>query len=141
MLAKSRKYMMGPKQKIQAQAKVGNTSKPHDVGRPSAAPHHMVAAAFGGRHHVVIHYVVRQYFQHLPTPCFWDIGPFLVFSAFACACIFSFRPLLYFGASQGQQPIVLSASLYRTPQFSDSFHKSSVVALGMQEPTHSMCCS
>ena len=31
----------------------------HDVGRPSAAPHSMVAAASGGRHHVVVYHVTR----------------------------------------------------------------------------------
>jgi len=43
----------------QAEANAANTGWPHDVGRPSAAPHHMVAAAFGGRLHVVIHHVGR----------------------------------------------------------------------------------
>jgi len=45
--AKSRKYNMGQKQKIHAEAHAENISGPHDVGRPSAA-----------RHHVVIHHVV-----------------------------------------------------------------------------------
>ena len=43
-----------------------NAAGPHNEGRPSAAPHHMVAGAFGARHHVVIHYVV--------TSCFFGIG-------------------------------------------------------------------
>ena len=34
---------------------------PHHEGRPSAAPHHMVAGAFGARHHVVMHYVVTYW--------------------------------------------------------------------------------
>ncbi len=51
--------VMGPKQKIQAEANSKKSSGPHDVGEPSAAPHHIVAAAPGGRHHLVIHHVVR----------------------------------------------------------------------------------
>ena len=43
--AKSRKYNMVQKQKIHAEANPENTSGPHDVGRPSAGLHHMVAAA------------------------------------------------------------------------------------------------
>ena len=39
-----RGYNMGPQQKIQADANAENTSGPHDVRRPSAAPHLMVAA-------------------------------------------------------------------------------------------------
>ena len=50
---------MGQKQKIHAEANAENTSGPHDVARPSAAPHHMVGIASGGRHHVVIHHVAR----------------------------------------------------------------------------------
>ena len=50
---------MGAKQKIQAEANAENTSGPHDVGWPSAAPHPRVVAASGGRHHVVSHHVVR----------------------------------------------------------------------------------
>jgi len=43
---KTIKYNMGLKQeKKQAQAYAEKTSGPHDVGRRSAAPHHMVAAA------------------------------------------------------------------------------------------------
>ena len=33
----------------------------HNEGRPSAAPHHMVAGAFGARHHVVMHYVITYW--------------------------------------------------------------------------------
>jgi len=43
--AKSRIQNMGQKQKIHAEANAENTSGPHDVGWPSAAPHRMVAAA------------------------------------------------------------------------------------------------
>ena len=62
-----------------------NIKGPHNEGRPSAAPHHMVAAAEGGRHHVVIHYAVPQYFQHWPLH---------VFSALATSCFSGFGPLL-----------------------------------------------
>jgi len=57
--AKRRKFNMGQKQKIHAKANSELTSAPNDVGRPLAAPHHMVAAACSGRHHVVIHRVAR----------------------------------------------------------------------------------
>jgi len=36
-----------------------NTSDPHDVGQPSAAPRPMVATASGGHQQVEIHPVVR----------------------------------------------------------------------------------
>ena len=39
--ARAEKNNMGPKQKMQAQANAENTGVPHDVGRPSVAPHHM----------------------------------------------------------------------------------------------------
>ena len=76
------------------------------------APHHMVAAAFGGRHHVVIHYVVRQYFGLWP-PLYFGLWPLLYFGLW---------PLLYFGllapivlrASWGQQKLLLWASLCHT---------------------------
>jgi len=45
----SRKYTMGQKQEIQAEANDENITGSHDVGRPSAAPHHMVAAAHVAR--------------------------------------------------------------------------------------------
>jgi len=69
-MGQSRKYNMGPELKIQAEANAENASGPHDVGRPSAAPHHMVAAASRGRHHVVILQLDRWYFQHLPPRVF-----------------------------------------------------------------------
>ena len=46
---------MEPKLHMQAEANAEDTSGPHAVGRPPAAPHHMVAAAHGGRHRVVFH--------------------------------------------------------------------------------------
>jgi len=42
----SRKYNMGPIQRIQAEANAENSSGPHDVGRPSAAPHHVLAISW-----------------------------------------------------------------------------------------------
>jgi len=50
---------MGQKQKTHAEANAEKTTGPHDVGRPSAAPHHMVAASSVGHYHVVIHHVAR----------------------------------------------------------------------------------
>jgi len=50
---------MGQKQKLHAEKNSENASGPHDVGRTSAAPYHMLAAASGGRYHVVIHHVAR----------------------------------------------------------------------------------
>jgi len=49
----NRKYKMVQQQKILAEADAGNTSGPHDVGRPSATPHHVVM------HHVAS----RMYFM------------------------------------------------------------------------------
>jgi len=42
---KSRKYNTGQKQKRHAEANAEHIVGPHDLWRPSAAPHHMVAAA------------------------------------------------------------------------------------------------
>ena len=86
--------------KKQEVANAENTEESHNEGRPSAAPHLMAAAAFGGRHHVVIHYVVPQYFQH------W---PLLVFLALATYYIFSIGHLLYF---QHWPPIILMAASF-----------------------------
>jgi len=47
------------KKKKTAEANAEHISGPHYVGRPSAAPHHIVAAASGGRHHVATHYAAR----------------------------------------------------------------------------------
>ena len=51
----TRKHNMERKQKIQAEENAESISLPHHVGQPLAAPRHVVAAASGGRHHVVIH--------------------------------------------------------------------------------------
>jgi len=48
-----------PKAKNTCGGKCWKHTRPNDVGRPSASPHHMVAAAPGGRPHVVIHQVIR----------------------------------------------------------------------------------
>ena len=69
----------------------------------------MVAAAFGGRDHVVIHYVITYCFFGLGPAMFSALAP-IVFSALAPPCFFGFWPLLYF------QPLVLSASLYNVVQ-------------------------
>ena len=50
---------MGQQQKIQAEAKAEHSSAAQDGGRPSTAPHHMVAAASGDSHPVVMHHVAR----------------------------------------------------------------------------------
>ena len=65
----------------------GNTGGPHNEGRPSAA--------FGGRHHVVTHYVVRQYFHHWFL--FWGHWPRLVFPALASASTLGFGPYCVLG--------------------------------------------
>jgi len=80
---------MGPKQKTQAEANAENTSGPHDVGRPSAAPHHVVAAAEG-------------------PATISSIG-FRLASALAPYCIVCFGPILHL------HPLVLAASLYISP--------------------------
>jgi len=49
---------MGQNQKRHAEATAENTR-----GDPSAAPHYIFAAASGGRHHVLMHHVDRQYFS------------------------------------------------------------------------------
>jgi len=59
----------------QAEPNAGNAIGTHDVGRPKAATHHVVATASGGRHHVMSYHVG---------------------SAFAFACMFCFGPVLYF---------------------------------------------
>jgi len=81
--AKSRKYNMGQKQKKHAEANAENTSGPHDES-------HMVAAAGGGRHHMVrggqspFHIMwaarifsicLRIYFLLLPHNVFSAFGP------------------------------------------------------------------
>ena len=43
--AQSREYNLDKKQKMHVEATAENTSGQHDVGRPKAAPRHMVAAA------------------------------------------------------------------------------------------------
>ena len=40
----AQKCNIGEKQRVHADAKAENTSGPHDVGRSSAASHHMLAA-------------------------------------------------------------------------------------------------
>jgi len=59
MWAQSRKCNMGQTQKVHAEANAKNTGGAHDVERPSATTHH-----------VVIHNVIRWYFQHLPQHLF-----------------------------------------------------------------------
>ena len=93
--AKSLKNMDWPKPKKHGVAKAqktwsGQSPKnnrwPHHEGRPSAAPHHMVAGAEGVRHHVVIHDVA--------TYCFWALAtPFLL--ALANPYFLNFWPLLF----------------------------------------------
>ena len=84
----NRKYNMGPKQKIQADANAENTSGPHDVGRPSAIPDDMVD---------------HLHFQEVPR---------LVCYAFAPSFIFVLLPLIgRFLLSRGVNGAVGSISL------------------------------
>ena len=71
----------------------------------------MVAAAFGGRHHVVIHYVITYFFFGVGPVMFVRLWPLLffrlwprhVFSAFGPCCIFNllFYRLPCIGAFKG----------------------------------------
>jgi len=106
MVPKQRIQNMGPKQKIHAEAIAENTSMPLDVGRPSAAAHHMVVSASGGRHHSVIQHAARWYVQHcpcmyfvlLPHITFSDLPPYWffcrVFEQLPCSMLQS-KHLLY----------------------------------------------
>ena len=73
---------MGQKQKRYVVAIAKNTSASHDVGRPSAAPHSMVAAASGGRHHVVVHHGDREYIFCFCLRMLFMLLARFVFSAF-----------------------------------------------------------
>ena len=48
----------------------------------------MVAAAFVGRHHVVIHYVI--------TYCFFCVGPAMCFRLWPLLFLFGFGPAMFF---------------------------------------------
>ena len=72
---------MGPKKLMQAEANAENNSGNIDVGRASAAPHHM-----GGRRR--------------PPECGDSSCSPLVCSAFASACIFCVGPILFFNVWQ-----------------------------------------
>ena len=75
----------------------------------------MVVAAFGARHHVVIHYVVRTYFQHWPphvfgtlaSACFFSIGLRMFFQLLPLLFFEHFAPIVLLG----QNSIVFSAAL------------------------------
>jgi len=68
--AKAENTIWGKNKKKHAEANAENTSGPHDVGRLSVAPHHMVAAPAGGCQHVVIIMWVGSSFSIRPGMCF-----------------------------------------------------------------------
>ena len=81
---------MGQKQKIHAEANTENTSGSHDVGRPSAAPHHMVAAPSCDASCGPLEFVsicLRMNFLLLPHIVFAAFAH-VVFSACGPCCIF-----------------------------------------------------
>jgi len=85
----SRKYNMGPTQKIQAQANAENTSGPHDESPHGGGPH-------------IFNICLRLYVLLRPyiTLCFWATGP--PKPCFSGTCI-QYHPLQIF--SPGGQPI------------------------------------
>ena len=103
-----------PTSQKHAVANAENTARPHNEGRPLAAPHHMVVATFGGRHHVVSEGrpslcgpAIFQYSQHWPPHVFGTLASACSFSI-GLRMLFQLLSLLFFPAFA---PIVLLGCL------------------------------
>jgi len=81
---------------LQSEANAENTSGPLDGGPPSAAPHHVAAAALHDRHHAVIHRVAALWPATIFSMCllwYFLLWPHIVLSVLAAYCILRPRVL------------------------------------------------